>query len=138
MYINWKQLTHSRNAIIFEIEIDRSFSAAHQLRGYNGDCCKLHGHNYKITVTVRSSELDEIGIALDFKKLKAELDALLAEYDHSNLSELADFQAVNPTSENLARTIYRKISEKMNGGTIRVHRVRVGESDHSAVTYFED
>ncbi|WP_419645859.1 6-carboxytetrahydropterin synthase QueD, partial [Victivallis vadensis] len=129
---------HSRNAIMFEIEIDRSFSAAHQLRGYNGDCCKLHGHNYKITVTVRSSELDEIGIALDFKKLKAELDALLAEYDHSNLSELADFQAVNPTSENLARTIYRKISEKMNSGTIRVHRVRVGESDHSAVTYFED
>ncbi len=64
--------------------------------------------------------------------------ALLAEYDHSNLSELADFQAVNPTSENLARTIYRKISEKMNSGTIRVHRVRVGESDHSAVTYFED
>ena len=123
---------------MFEIEIDRSFSAAHQLRGYNGDCCKLHGHNYKITVTVRSSELDEIGIALDFKKLKAELDALLAEYDHSNLSELADCQAVNPTSENLARTIYRKISEKMNGGTIRVHRVRVGESDHSAVTYFED
>ena len=123
---------------MFEIEIDRSFSAAHQLRGYNGDCCKLHGHNYKITVTVRSSELDEIGIALDFKKLKAELDALLAEYDHSNLSELADFQAVIPTSENLARTIYRKISEKMNGGTIRVHRVRVGESDHSAVTYFED
>ena len=57
---------------MFEIEIDRSFSAAHQLRGYNGDCCKLHGHNYKITVTVRSSELDEIGIALDFKKLKAE------------------------------------------------------------------
>ena len=123
---------------MFEIEIDRSFSAAHQLRGYNGDCCKLHGHNYKITVTVRSSELDEIGIALDFKKLKAELDALLAEYDHSNLSELADFQAVNPTSENRARTIYRKISEKMNSGTIRVHRVRVGESDHSAVTYFED
>lgn len=123
---------------MFEIEIDRSFSAAHQLRGYNGDCCKLHGHNYKITVTVRSSELDEIGIALDFKKLKAELDALLTEYDHSNLSELADFQAVNPTSENLARTIYRKISEKMNSGTIRVHRVRVGESDHSAVTYFED
>ena len=123
---------------MFEIEIDRSFSAAHQLRGYNGDCCKLHGHNYKITVTVRSSELDEIGIALYFKKLKAELDALLAEYDHSNLSELADFQAVNPTSENLARTIYRKISEKMNSGTIRVHRVRVGESDHSAVTYFED
>ena len=52
--------------------------------------------------------------------------------------QLSLVKAVNPTSENLARTIYRKISEKMNGGTIRVHRVRVGESDHSAVTYFED
>ena len=107
---------------MFEIEIDRTFSAAHQLRGYNGDCCKLHGHNYKVTVVVRSPEQDEIGIALDFKKLKSELDSLLAVYDHSNLSE----------------TIYRKISEKMNGGAIRVHRVRIGESDHSAITYFEE
>ena len=123
---------------MFEIEIDRTFSAAHQLRGYNGDCCKLHGHNYKVTVVVRAEELDEIGIALDFKKLKSELDALLAEYDHSNLSELPEFQAINPTSENLARTIYRKIGAKMNGGSIRVHRVRIGESDHSAITYFEE
>ena len=123
---------------MFEIEIDRTFSAAHQLRGYNGDCCKLHGHNYKVTVVVRSEELDEIGIALDFKKLKSELDALLAEYDHTNLSELPEFQTINPTSENLARTIYRKIGAKMNGGSIQVHRVRIGEPDHSAVTYFEE
>ena len=81
---------------------------------------------------------DEIGIALDFKKLKSELDALLAEYDHTNLSELPEFQTINPTSENLARTIYRKIGAKMNGGSIQVHRVRIGESDHSAVTYFEE
>ena len=116
---------------MFEIEIDRTFSAAHQLRGYNGDCCK-------VTVVVRSPEQDEIGIALDFKKLKSELDSLLAVYDHSNLSELPEFREINPTSENLAKTIYRKISEKMNGGAIRVHRVRIGESDHSAVTYFEE
>ncbi len=123
---------------MFEIEIDRSFSAAHQLRGYDGDCRKLHGHNYKVTVVVRSSEQDDVGIALDFKKLKRELDSLLAEYDHSNLSELPEFSEINPTSENIARIIYRKIGEKMNGGAIRVHRVRIGESDHSAVTYFEE
>ncbi|MDR0933440.1 MAG: 6-carboxytetrahydropterin synthase QueD [Victivallales bacterium] len=123
---------------MFEIEIDRSFSAAHQLRGYNGDCCNLHGHNYKVTVVVRSQEQDEIGIALDFKKLKGELDALLAVYDHSNLSDLPEFKSVNPTSENLAKHIYRKISEKMNNGSIKVNRVRIGESEHSAVTYFEE
>lgn len=123
---------------MFEIEIDRSFSAAHQLRGYDGDCRKLHGHNYKVTVVVRSNELDEVGIALDFKKLKSELDSLLETYDHSNLSELPEFREINPTSENLARIIFRRMGEKMNTGAIRVHRVRIGESDHSAVTYFEE
>ena len=123
---------------MFEIEIERCFSAAHQLRGYNGDCSNLHGHNYRITVTVRSNELDRIGIALDFRKLKQELDALLEEYDHRNLSELPEFQELNPTSEVLARTIYRRMGERMNGGPIRVRKVRVGESDSSAVTYFED
>ncbi len=123
---------------MFEIEIDKTFSAAHQLHGYNGDCCKLHGHNYKVTVVVRSSELDEIGIALDFKKLKSELETLLSEYDHSNLSDHADFQMINPTSENLARTIYRKLSTRINSETVHVCRVRIGESDHSAVTYYEE
>ena len=123
---------------MFEIEIERCFSAAHQLRGYNGNCSNLHGHNYRVTVTVRSNELDRIGIALDFRKLKQELDSLLEEYDHRNLSELPEFQESNPTSEVLARTIYRRMGEKMNEGPIRVWKVRVGESDSSAVTYFED
>ncbi|WP_294436689.1 6-carboxytetrahydropterin synthase QueD [uncultured Victivallis sp.] len=123
---------------MFEIEIERCFSAAHQLRGYNGNCSNLHGHNYRVTVTVRSNELDRIGIALDFRKLKQELDSLLEEYDHRNLSELPEFQEINPTSEVLARTIYRRMGEKMNEGPIRVWKVRVGESDSSAVTYFED
>ena len=123
---------------MFEIEIERCFSAAHQLRGYNGNCSNLHGHNYRVTVTVRSNELDRIGIALDFRKLKQELDSLLEEYDHRNLSELPEFQELNPTSEVLARTIYRRMGEKMTGGPIRVWKVRVGESDSSAVTYFED
>ena len=123
---------------MLEIEIERCFSAAHQLRGYNGNCSNLHGHNYRVTVTVRSNELDRIGIALDFRKLKQELDSLLEEYDHRNLSELPEFQEINPTSEVLARTIYRRMGEKMNEGPIRVWKVRVGESDSSAVTYFED
>lgn len=123
---------------MFEIEIDRSFSAAHQLRGYNGDCCKLHGHNYKITVTVRSSELDEIGIALDFKKLKAELDALLAEYDHSQPLRACRFSGGQsdqrkPRAHHLPQD-QRKDERRHHPGP----PVRVGESDHSAVTYFED
>ena len=122
---------------MFEIEIDRGFSAAHQLKGYDGDCRNLHGHNYEVTVTVHADSLNEIGIALDFKKLKAALDEVISPYDHRNLSELPDFQDVNPTSEVLARTIFRKMSAIINDGRVRVAKVRIGESASSRLTYSE-
>ena len=123
---------------MYEIEIRRTFSAAHQLKGYNGDCKNLHGHNYSVVVTMKSPELDSIGIAMDFKLLKGEVDALLKCYDHKNLSELPDFADINPTSEVLARTIFRKLSEKLNNGLLKVYKVRIGESENSAITYYED
>lgn len=122
---------------MFEIEIDRSFSAAHQLKGYDGDCRNLHGHNYEVTVTVAANKLNEIGIALDFKKLKAALDEVIAPYDHHNLSELPEFQQLNPTSEVLAQVIYRKMSAALNDGNVRVSKVRIGESSSSRLTYSE-
>ena len=123
---------------MYEIEIRRTFSAAHQLKGYDGDCKNLHGHNYSVVVTMKSPELDSIGIAMDFKILKSEVDNLLKGYDHKNLSELPDFSDINPTSEVLARTIYRKLSEKLNNGLLKVYKVRIGESENSAITYYED
>ena len=122
---------------MFEIEIDRTFSAAHQLKGYDGDCRNLHGHNYEVTVTVQAETLNEIGIALDFKRLKAAVDEVIAPYDHRNLSELPDFQSVNPTSEILARTIYRKLGALLNDDRVRVAKVRIGESATSRLTYSE-
>ena len=65
---------------MFEIEIDRSFAAAHQLKGYEGDCRNLHGHNYGVTVTVVADKLNDIGIALDFKLLKAAVDDVIGKY----------------------------------------------------------
>ena len=123
---------------MFDIEIRRTFAAAHQLRGYDGPCRNIHGHNYSVVVTVRAAKLDELGLALDFTILKARLDEILGGYDHRCLNELDDFREVNPTSENLARTIYRKLAAKIHGDGIRLHSVRIGESENSAVTYFEE
>ena len=123
---------------MFDIEIRRTFSAAHQLKGYDGDCRNLHGHNYSVVVHVTADKLNPIGIALDFKLLKAALDDVIGAYDHHNLSELPEFQAVNPTSEILAMTIYRKMSAKLDDGGIKVASVRIGESENSAVTYSEE
>ena len=123
---------------MFEIEIRRTFAAAHQLKGYDGDCRNLHGHNYSVVVTVHASELNNVGIALDFKKLKKCLDEVIEAYDHHNLSELPEFADINPTSETLARSIYRQMSAKLNTDEVKVNRVKVGESENSDVVYFEN
>ena len=121
---------------MFDVEIRRTFSAAHQLRGYDGDCRNLHGHNYNVIAVVRTDKLNEIGIALDFKRLKAALDSILAEYDHKNLSELPEYAEVNPTSELMAMHIYQRLSGLLNDGEVKVRSIRVEESANSAVTYF--
>ena len=123
---------------MFDVEIRRTFSAAHQLRGYDGDCRNLHGHNYNVVAVVRTDTLNEIGIALDFKRLKAALDSILAGYDHKNLSDLPEYAEVNPTSEIMAMHIYQRLSGLLNDGVVKVRSIRVEESANSAVTYFEE
>lgn len=123
---------------MFDIEIRRTFSAAHQLKGYDGDCRNLHGHNYNVIAVVRTDKLNEIGIALDFKKLKAALDGILDGYDHKNLSELSEYQELNPTSEVMAMKIYRRLSDIVNDGTVKVRSIRIEESSSSGCTYFEE
>lgn len=122
---------------MFEVDITRDFSAAHCLRGYQGNCSRLHGHNWTVQAVVRASELDCIGIAVDFKKLKATLDNVLDEFDHNNLSELEYFKGLNPTSENIAKIIFVKLAEEINDGNVEVVRVRVCESPGSGATYFK-
>ena len=123
---------------MFDIEIRRTFSAAHQLKGYDGDCRNLHGHNYNVIAVVRTAKLNEIGIALDFKRLKAALDEILDGYDHKNLSELPEYSQVNPTSEVMAMNIYRRLGELVNDGNVKVHSIRIEESASSGCTYFEE
>jgi 6-pyruvoyltetrahydropterin/6-carboxytetrahydropterin synthase len=123
---------------MFEIDITREFSAAHSLRGYQGNCSELHGHNWTVMAVVKSPKLDEIGIALDFRKLKTELDTILDEFDHTNVSDHEAFADLNPTSEVLAMVIFEKLSACLNDGCIKVDRVRVCESPGSGATYYAD
>ncbi len=121
---------------MYEVDIERSFSAAHCLRGYQGNCSNLHGHNWTVQVYVRAEKLDEVGISVDFRKLKDETEQLLDEFDHTNISELKYFKDSNPTSELIAKVIFDKMSEKLNDNRVKVHRVRVCESPGSGATYF--
>ena len=122
---------------MYEIDIQREFSAAHTLKGYNGNCSALHGHNWTVQATVSSPLLDDIGIAVDFRSLKEELDIIISELDHTNLNDLTPFQQDNPTSEQLAKYIFNRLSVKLNTDNVTVSKIRVCESHGSGATYFE-
>lgn len=123
---------------MFELDITRDFSAAHSLRGYNGDCSSLHGHNWTVQIFVASDALDEVGIAMDFKLLKKELNAILAELDHKYLNDLPAFAGKNPTSENIAMYIYNRLKPVVASvPRASLRRVRVCESPTSGASYSE-
>ena len=122
---------------MYELEITKHFSGAHQLTGYPGDCRKLHGHNWNVTVILQAKELDPIGIALDFKVLKKELNNVIDHFDHAFLNELEEFADCNPTSENLARVIYYALGERLNDDRVKVARISVEETPGSKASYFE-
>ncbi len=122
---------------MFEVEITRNFSAAHRLDNYNGDCSRLHGHNWIVRVAAKAQKLDDIGISVDFRKLKNALDSVLASMDHNNLNEIPAFQGANPTSEIIARHIYAEMSKAINGNHVRIAKVTVSESPDSTASYYE-
>lgn len=123
---------------MFELMIESHFSAAHQLRGYNGDCEKIHGHNWKIQVYVLANKLNEIDIAIDFHELKDLTEEVIAPLDHSFLNEIFPFTEKNPSSENIAKWIFDSLKKKVNDGNIHLSAVTVWESETASATYFEE
>ncbi len=122
---------------MYELEITKQFSGAHSLTGYPGDCRKLHGHNWQVTVYLQANKLDEIGIALDFKILKKALNEVIDRFAHVYLNDLAEFAGCNPTSENIARIIYCELGKRLNDDRVKVTKVSVEESPGSRASYFE-
>src|SRR5437868_1450945 len=123
----------------FEVMIERNFSSAHQLRGYKGKCENLHGHNYKIEIYARGSELNNIGLLVDFVELKQAADELLTYLDHKNLNELEPFiEEQNPSAENVARFVLERLALKINDNRVQIYKVRCFETPTSVATYQVD
>lgn len=121
---------------IFEVMIERNFSSAHQLRGYKGKCENLHGHNYKIEIYARGSELNNIGLLVDFGDLKRAANEIVKYLDHRNLNDLPPFDdELNPSAENLARYILEYVASRVNDDRVQVYKVRCYETPTSVATY---
>ncbi len=118
---------------MYSLKVQSNFSSAHNLRGYKGKCEDLQGHNWVVEIMVRSEDLDNIGMVLDFKFLKKKLNACLEPLDHQYLNKVVYFKKINPTSENIAKYIYQQLKPKVLG----LHSVRVWENSTSSATYEE-
>ncbi len=123
---------------MFEIFRERVFAASHQLRGYKGRCERLHGHNWKVRVHLGGSELDEIGMVLDFHELDDAMAAAIEPFDHAHLNEVAPFDEINPSSENLARVIFERVQARLPAKRVRVLRCDVWENERSRARYIPE
>ena len=118
---------------MFEVKIETSFSAAHHLLNYKGNCENQHGHNWKVEVYIQGNELDKSNILVDFKVLKKEVNQIIDYLDHTDINELPEFIGVSPSSEIISKFIFNKVKEKFSG----VSKVSVWETPTSCASYFE-
>jgi len=123
---------------IFEVYVKSHFSAAHSLKGYEGNCARIHGHNWIVEVFVKCKELDEIGIGIDFRDVKEAVKGVVQGLDHFNLNDLPVFKEVNPTSENIAKFLYHELGERLNSSRVEVSRVKVSETPESGASYWKE
>ena len=120
---------------MYEVTIKKSFSAAHLLKEIGGKCEELHGHNFLVEVSVASESLNSEGLLIDFRVVKRWTDEVLELLDHKYLNDIEYFKNINPSSEQLARFLYDRISEKSRQAKVTLLRVTVWESDNARVTY---
>jgi len=119
---------------MFEVSVEETFAAGHSLRNYKGKCENVHGHNYRVEITVEGEDLNHIGLLVDFVDLKRAIRATVAKLDHQYINDIPPFDTVNPSAENMARYFYDDVSAALPPGP-RIREVKVWETDITSATY---
>src|SRR6202045_3554756 len=115
---------------MFQVSVEETLSSGHALRGYKGKCENVHGHNYRVQVTLEGPQLDSIGLLVDFTQVKQVVREIVKRLDHQFINDLEPFTVVNPSAENMAKYFYDEANAKL--GEVTAGRVRVKN-----VTVFE-
>ena len=123
---------------MYQVSVEQHFDAAHFLKGYQGKCEALHGHRFRVVVKIKASRVDDIGVAYDFIMLKQRLADILSRFDHTCLNDVPPFDNINPSSENIAATIYNELRPKLAEAPVSISCVEVWESPQSGITYSPD
>ena len=134
-------LFSKKENIMYTLCVEGAFEAAHRIVNYPGKCDRLHGHNWVVEARFQGTELDELGMLIDFKTAKKALDTILSEFDHYYLNDFPPFNdGLNPTAENLAHIIFERLaaSEEVAASPAELTALTVWESPKSSVTYTKD
>jgi 6-pyruvoyltetrahydropterin/6-carboxytetrahydropterin synthase len=118
----------------FILKVKHAFSAARALRDYEGKCQNIHGHNFQITVSIKTKD-DPKGYAVDFYEVKDYLCNISQVLDHQNLNEIEPFNILNPTTENLAKYIAEQLTPCLAGKDCQLISVKVNETADFSATY---
>jgi 6-pyruvoyltetrahydropterin/6-carboxytetrahydropterin synthase len=122
---------------MFEVSVEQTFAAAHALRNYKGACENVHGHNFRVQVTIEGDRLDDTGLLVDFLDVKDLMHQVIARIDHQFLNEVAPFDAKNPSAENIAEHFYLEMTSGLSGNPVPVHisQVKVWETEIQSATF---
>ena len=122
---------------MFEVSVEQSFAAGHALRNYKGACENVHGHNFKIQVTIEGQELDGTGMLVDFLDVKSFMGEILDRIDHQFLNEIPPFDVINPSAENIAEYFYQQLTGKLTETPVpvRIREVKIWETEIQSATY---
>ncbi len=120
---------------MYEVIVEQQFSAAHYLKDYPGKCANVHGHNYRVQITVEGATLDSLGMVIEFEVIKQALKPWIDRFDHALLNEIPPFDALNPSAENLAKFFYDETARAIGESTARVSYVRVFETEKCSAAY---
>ncbi len=121
---------------MFEVSVEQTFAAGHALRNYHGKCENVHGHNYRVQITVQGEQLDPNGLLVDFVEVKRSMRRVIDYLDHRFMNDLPPFTEINPSAENIAKYFYDEMHEGLaNQGAVRISEVKVWETDTSLAVY---
>jgi len=122
----------------WSLSVHGGFAAAHRIVGSGGKCESIHGHNFRVVLTVRGENLDGSGMLVDFGVLKEILARVLAPLDHCDLNQCPAFSGKSPSSENIASHVFMEASRELRGRGVRVQSVTVSESETASATYYSN
>ncbi len=116
---------------MYKISKQFSFSAAHMLHGLpeGHPCSRMHGHNYVVTVHLRSEKLNDTGFVKDYNELRVVKDYIDKQLDHRNLNDI--MSPLNSSAENLAKMLFDVFKPEIP----ELYAVEVSETPKTSAIY---